>query len=249
LTVPSEPPTSSPEPASRITATTLGKLRAEIEAELERDEPTVAPINPPLTSEVTARIEAKLVREHPYMAERGLTPETVTAFGLGYYPPGRGMMQNRLCIPIHNATGELVAYMGRWVGPEATIPENEGKYKLPPGFQKEQVLYNLHRVRGRRHLVVVEGPFSVFRLHALGVPAVALLGHRLAPVQLELLVAAGVRQLTFLLDGDPGGREAVPAMMALLAAMPLLAKFAVLPEGVQPDTTSEETLRALLGRG
>ncbi len=201
----------------------------------------------PLDPEKAARIEAKLVREHAYMAARDLTPNVVAHFGLGYHPPARGMMQNRLCIPIHNATGELLAYLGRWVGPDATMPAGEGKYKLPPGFQKEHVLYNLHRVRGRRHLIVVEGPFSVFHLYHHGQSAVALLGTSLSPHQVALLREHGVEQLTFLLDGDEAGRQAVPAMMRLIAGTTLRAKFAVLPEGTQPDTVDPPTLAEVLG--
>jgi DNA primase len=105
----------------------------------------------------------------------------VKAFRLGYCPAeGRGMMRGRLVIPVFDYRPEdrfspLVAYVGRWVGPEETVPEGEDKYKLPKGFHKSLVVYNLHRVAGRRHLVVVEGYFSVFRLHQLHVPAVALM--------------------------------------------------------------------------
>jgi DNA primase len=45
---------------------------------------------------------------HPYMIERGFTPETVAHFGLGYC--AKGIMASRIPIPIHNERGELVAY-------------------------------------------------------------------------------------------------------------------------------------------
>jgi DNA primase len=102
-------------------------------------------------------------------------------------------------------------------------------------------------VQGRRHLVVVEGCFSVFRLHAVGVPAVALLGRTMSSEQLSLLGTSGVKYLTVLLDGDEAGRSAVPAMMELLCRSPLRVKFALLPDGTQPDTVEEPILRELLG--
>jgi DNA primase len=92
---------------------------------------------------------------------------------------------------------------------------------------------------------VVEGPFSVFRLHARA--TVALMGTSLSPHQVALLQEHGVAQLTFLLDGDDAGRAAVPAMMALLATTTLRAKFAVLPECTQPDTVDLATLVEVLG--
>ena len=82
----------------------------------------------------------KVDPDHPYLRERGLADETVAHFGLGYAP--RGLMKGRIAIPIHNEKGELIAYAGRWPGDP---PEGEPKYKLPPGFKKHLVLYNLHR--------------------------------------------------------------------------------------------------------
>lgn len=42
-------------------------------------------------------------------------------------------MAGRCCIPIENASGELVAYAGRLVG-EGDPPEGQDKYQLPKGF-------------------------------------------------------------------------------------------------------------------
>ena len=66
------------------------------------------PINPPLP------FALKLDPAHPYLAERGLGPELVELFGLGFC--SRGSMAGPICIPIHNEFGELVAYAGRWTG-------------------------------------------------------------------------------------------------------------------------------------
>jgi DNA primase len=44
-------------------------------------------------------------------------------------------------------------------------------------------ILNLHRVTGAKHLVLVEGYWSVFRLHTLDIPAVALMGRTLSVEQ------------------------------------------------------------------
>ena len=154
------------------------------------------------------------------------------------------MMKGRVCIPIHNERGELIAYAGRFVGDE--LPEGEGKYLLPPKFHKSLALYNLHRVRDKKHLIVVKGYFSVFRLFQLGVPAVALMGSTLSEAQVALLHEAGVKYLTVMLDGDEAGRSATPAMMERLSKETFRVKFALLPDGTEPDTVREEVLRELL---
>lgn len=113
--------------------------------------------------------------KHPYLTERGLTPALIEEFGLGY-SRSRIHMSGRVCIPIHSVEGNLVAYAGRWAS--ADIPEGTPKYLLPRGFKKSEVLFNLHRVASADHVVLVEGYWSVFRLHALGIPAVALIVNR-----------------------------------------------------------------------
>ena len=82
----------------------------------------------------------KLERDHPYLAERGLTPETIVDFGVGYC--AKGMMAERIAIPIHNPEGNVVAYAGRWPGEPA---EDTPKYKLPQGFRKSLELFNIDR--------------------------------------------------------------------------------------------------------
>ncbi len=129
----------------------------------------------------------KLERQHPYLTEqRGLTPETIVDFGIGFC--SKGMMADRIAIPIHNVKGEVVAYAGRFVGEP---PEGTPKYKLPPGFRKSQELFNLDRAikePGDRPLVIVEGFFDAMKLHQHGFcKVVALMGSSLSAAQEELI--------------------------------------------------------------
>ena len=73
---------------------------------------------------------------HPYLSERGLSPALVATFGLGFYAGEKGIMLGRVCIPIHNAEGELVAYAGRWVGPDDTLPRERKSTSSPRGFRR-----------------------------------------------------------------------------------------------------------------
>jgi DNA primase len=58
--------------------------------------------NPPLKFRLD-----KLETDHPYLAERGLTSETIAEFGIGYCT--KGMMMGRIAIPITNAEGQVLA--------------------------------------------------------------------------------------------------------------------------------------------
>ena len=121
-------------------AATLEPGEGREERAKEEDEVLV---NPPLQFALK-----NLEKAHPYLVGRGLTPETIETFGVGYHG-GKGIMAGRIVIPIHNEHGELVAYAGRWPGDEGW-PEGEGKYKLPAKFQKSLVVYNLQPQNAHR---------------------------------------------------------------------------------------------------
>jgi DNA primase len=194
------------------------------------------PINVPLT------FTLKLEPGHPYLKERGLSPEIIAEFGLGYC--SRGLMGGRICIPIHNERGELVAYAGRWPGED--VPDDQERYKLPAKFQKSRVLFNLHRLAVGEHVVLVEGYWSTFRLHALGLPVAALMGWSVSADQIALLHDRGVRFVTLLLDGDETGWRGRERVLPDLAEA-FFVSAPLLPDGIKPDTLEERALRELVG--
>lgn len=178
--------------------------------------------------------------DHWYLKDRGLAPRTISHFGLGFCK--NGLMKNRIAIPIHDEEGELVAYAGRWAG---HVPSAVEKYMLPFRFKKSRVLFNLHRVKGAEVLVIVEGYWSVFRLHQLNIPSVALMGCTLSKTQESLLTASNTSRLILLLDGDDAGRQAQAQILPRLARH-FFTKAVELPEGNQPDTADEQLLLELL---
>jgi DNA primase len=215
-------------PAGIAPASVKPARRAPVVADRE-------PVNPPLT------FALKLDPQHPYLAERGLSAEQVSLFGLGLC--NRGVMGGRICIPIHDELGQLVAYAGRWPGDE--LPDEEEKYKLPKHFQKSRVLFNLHRVEDAEHVVLVEGYWSAIRLHALGIPVVALMGNSVSPEQIALLRERGTRFVTLLLDGDDAGRQARDRALPDLANA-FFVSAPLLPENEKPDEIEETHLLDLV---
>jgi len=217
-----------------------------------RERPPLPPAEPPRAPSLERNpgcYALKFVEpDHPYLAERGLTPELCEEFGIGFYA-GKGSMRGRIVIPIHDwwpddpEESRLVAYIGRW--PENDGPSGEPRYRTPAEFKKSQVLYNLHRVAGARHLYLVEGCFDAVAMHAASLPAVALMGNSLAPEQRELLWRAGARYVTVLMDGNAEGRNAAPAVLEALGERGFFARIAHLPEGVDPASADPDTLKAL----
>lgn len=186
-----------------------------------------------------------LVTDHPFMAERGLTPQMIETFALGVAT--RGLMKDRLVFPIHNKDGELVAYCGRYLGNE--IPDDVPKYKQPPNFRKELELFNWQRVRqagSDAPLVIVESFFSVVKLHALGKRCVSPMGRSLSDAQIALLKDGGIEKILLLFDGDDPGRKAVMLEGRKLLAEGFDVSAPVVSETFKPHRLSEAELLHLL---
>lgn len=182
---------------------------------------------------------------HPYLRQRGVKEETARHFGVGYFS-GRGQMQIRVVIPIHNDKGELVAYAGR------SIDGSEPKYKLPSGFSKSVVLFNLHRVlerarevgQGSDVVIIVEGFFDCMKVHQAGFPnVVALMGSSMSDAQEKLFQQ--FKKVILFFDGDDAGRTAAHAIAPRLMCR-MFVKVVSLPDGKQPDQLSSDEIKTLL---
>lgn len=209
------------------------KTKETSEAEEQEETPL---FNKPLD------FELQLNPDHQFFDDREISQELVEEFGLGYC--NKGIMAGRICIPLHNENGELVGYSGRYA--KEDLPEGTTRYKLPKGFQKSLVLFNLHRLLSSnpKHLVLVEGYWSVLRLHSEGIPVVASLGASLSDQQVELMVNAGIRYVTVLYDGDDGGRQGAVEAVNRLSSHTYVRKID-LPDGIKPDVMDEEYLKRL----
>ncbi len=177
---------------------------------------------------------------HPYLAERGITEETAREFGVGFYA-GPGLMHRRLVIPIHNAEGQLMAYCGR------SVDQTQPRYRVPPGFAKSEILFNMNRAAAGvgNSVVVVEGFFDCMNVHQAGVRSVvALMGSVLYEPQRHALLKRFSRAI-LLLDGDPTGRRA-SNLIAQRLRPECDVRVLSLPDEVQPDQLSAEDIGNIL---
>jgi DNA primase len=198
--------------------------------------PKEVEVNPPL------RFRLQGVNPcHPYLAERGITSATARQFGAGLFG-GPGLMSGRIVFPIHNELGRIVAYGGRSLDGQAP------RYRLPAGFRKSAVLFNLHRAAdsGSDEVVVVEGFFDCMKVHQAGFTSVvALMGTTLSAQQRTLLLDR-FRGLVLLLDGDAAGHRGAIAIAAQFRDA-CCVEVLELHAGAQPDQLSNREIHQLLG--
>ncbi len=192
----------------------------------------------------------KLEREHPYLASRGLTPETILDFGVGYCQ--KGMMAERIAIPIHNPEGGVVAYAGRFPGESG---EDTPKYKLPPGFRKSLELFNIDRAikeSSDKPLIIVEGFFDCMKLHQHGYRrVVALMGSSMSDAQEELIRkhTNSHSRIILMLDEDEAGQNAREGIAARLAKFAFVKVHVFDKPDAQPEHLSAEEVHSLLNGG
>ncbi len=146
----------------------------------------------------------------PFRSDRflkdGFLKETLDYFQIGGgYTDKEGYIRD--LIPIYGTDSELVAYSLRDIRDD--VSDRDDKYKLTFGFNKDNALYNLYRIKSLlkdKPAVIVEGFKSVWRLHEYGIDnAVAIMGSSVTEGQLNLLCTYAHKGCIIFLDNDDGG--------------------------------------------
>lgn len=207
--------------------------------------PTV--VNAPLSFELQG-LDAK----HPYLLGRGFTPEAIERFGLGFC--SRGMLKDRVAIPLRDATGMLIGYAGRVVD-DKLITEDNPRYRFPGDrerggkvfeFRKTLFLYNGYRIKGPvDDLAVVEGFTSVWWLEQNGLSSVvATMGSDCSERQAELIVSLVKPdgRVWFASDGDPAGERHAQTLLKLISPHRFI-RWVKMEEGKQPTDLSAQELK------
>ncbi len=189
---------------------------------------------------------------HPYLLGRGFTPETIERFGLGFC--SRGMLKDRVAIPLHDADGRLIGYAGRVVD-DSTITEDNPRYRFPGErkrvgqineFRKTLFLYNGFRIKTPvDQLVVVEGFASVWWLDQNELPhVVATMGADCSEKQAGLIVSLVKSGGTVWImpDGDKAGERHAQALLTLISPHRSV-RWMKLPDAKQPTDLSAEQLK------
>ncbi len=252
-----------PEAVSRLAAqagVTLTSERKNVEGLAQLRE---------LAERVTRHYERRLKepvgrRAWDYLQERGLKPETIARFRLGYAPPAgedllkafrgseealshlgvlmegeRGcwsFFRDRVIFPVLSSQGEVVGFAGR------TLSHEEPKYlnvRNTALFEKSRLLYGLPGARAaftqHGEALLVEGYIDVMMSHQHGFThAVASMGTAFTAEQARLLKRY-VSRVLIAYDRDVAGRAATLRGMKQLLSAGLEVSIVLLPAGEDPD--------------
>lgn len=192
-----------------------------------------------------------------HLLAKGFDEARIVEAGLAAKPddggPAYDRFRGRIIFPIRDARDRAIALGGR-----ATDPNARAKYLNSPEtplFDKGRVLFNHGPAReaaGKgQPLIVAEGYMDVIALAEAGFgAAVAPLGTAITEDQLRLLWRIAPEPV-IALDGDTAGLRA--GMRVIDLALPMLEagnalRFALLPEGLDPDDLIRQGGREAMAR-
>lgn len=147
--------------------------------------------------------------------------------------------RGRVMFPIRNDYGEVIAFSGRVLDPEAKTAKYVNSPETPL-FTKGRVLYGLDK--SKRALIesttaiVCEGQLDLISAFESGVQnVIAPQGTAFTPEQARLL-RRFVETVVLCFDSDRAGQEAVTRSLPALLEHGVTVKVARLPEGEDPDS-------------
>jgi DNA primase len=161
--------------------------------------------------------------------------------------------RHRLMFPITNDLGEVIAFSGRQIDPDAS----GGKYVNSPEsplFSKGNVLFGLSKskrvIAQTRQAIVLEGQIDLITAFEAGIEnVVAPQGTALTDRHAAVLKRFAEEVILFF-DADPAGERAAERALETLYAAGLQVRVGMLPPGEDPDSLIRkggvESFRALI---
>lgn len=242
--------------AVRAVALELQKKFCPDAAEEKKPEPKQTEVKPALPGIANEPLDFELKKldpKHSYLTGRGFTLETCIHFGLGFC--SRGMLKDRIAIPLHRHDGKLVGYAGRVVN-DTKIADENPRYRLPGArerggkffeFRKTLFVYNGYRIQKPvGDLIVAESFTAVWWLTQHGLPhAVATMGADCSDEQAALVVSltAPNGRVWILGEGDPAGERFARSVLEKVSQH-RFARWVKLGVGMQATDLDGEKLKA-----
>ena len=228
-------------------ASTRTKTVAPAKKEVAKPKESPLQVNAPLDFELKG-----LEANHPCLIGQGLTLATLNYFGVGFC--SRGLLKDRIAIPLHDEEGRLIGYAGRVVD-DRDVSEETPTYLFPAkrerngtvfNFDRSRFLYNGSRIKAPcDDLVIVQEFPAVWWLNQCGFPnAVAVMGDESSERQIELIIDSvkSSGRVWMLCDGDESGERLAQSLLIQIS-LHRSVRLVKLARGGQPTDLSEEELK------
>jgi len=157
----------------------------------------------------------------------------------------------RVIFPFHSLTGRVIAFGGRTLKSDKTIPKyvNSPETKI---YDKSRSLYGIYfaksEIAKENRCFLVEGYLDVLSMHQLGIRNVVASSGTSLTVQQVRLIRKFTENVTIMYDGDSAGIHAAMRGIGLVLQEGLNVKVVLLPDGDDPDSYARKhTLEEVKG--
>lgn len=167
-----------------------------------------------------------------YCQKRGITPDVIDAWELGYVPSGfpyfKDFWWKRILFPIRSNDGKsIIGFGGRTI---TAYTKDEGVPKYVNScesdvYNKSESLYGYHLIPQGKRAYLCEGYVDVLSMYKHQYASVASLGTALTEQQSKLL-RNKTESICLCFDADEGGQKAI------IRAIPLLIHAGFKPENM-----------------
>ena len=145
---------------------------------------------------------------------------------------------DRVIFPIHSVSGRMIAFGGRTLKTDKTIPKYVNS-KETEIYVKSRSLYGIYfaknEISRQDKCILVEGYLDVLSMHQLGITnVVASSGTSLTVDQIRL-IRKFTNNVTIIYDGDGAGIKAALRGIDLVLKEGMNVKVVLLPDGQDPD--------------
>ncbi len=202
-----------------------------------------------------------------YLLKRNLSKQTIETFDIGFAPakadalyqalrqkeilhtdlvdlalikdetPPYDFFRNRIMFSIHNHDGEVIGFSGR-----IHHASDQAKYINSQGtviFEKNKVLYNLHRakkpIKEKDRVIIFEGFMDVIAAHQAGLKeSIALMGTALTAHHIQIL-KKHTNNVILAFDSDDAGLQATIKFLEVLKTASFDVQIVTLETGLDPD--------------
>ena len=145
---------------------------------------------------------------------------------------------DRVIFPIHSVSGRMIAFGGRTLKTDKTIPKYVNS-KETEIYVKSKSLYGIYfaknEISRQDKCILVEGYLDVLSMHQLGITNVVASSGTSLTVEQIRLIRKFTNNVTIIYDGDSAGIKAALRGIDLVLKEGLNVKVVLLPDGQDPD--------------
>ena len=148
--------------------------------------------------------------------------------------------RGRLMIPVHNDSGEVVAFSGRLLDPEAKAQKYVNSAETPV-FTKSKILFGLNKTKRAiieaESAIICEGQIDLMRCWQHGIRnVVAPQGTSFTEQQARILKRVARKEIVVCYDADRAGQNAAQKVIDVALKEDLQVRIARIPQGEDPDS-------------